>query len=190
MPLTHLVKTLPDAPEDVQKAASRLRFRNTILMYLRIEADTLFTDQWIYVHAPDLAIGRITNFRNWVPELYGDQQDTILALELWCDPGDEQWRASDATLIAQASQDLRKTGVIQDAPITDGHVVRLPHCYPVYDLGYQHQVTILRDYLQTLPGLDVIGRYGSFKYNNQDHSLLMGIWRRRTLPEIATTISG
>lgn len=24
-------------------------------------------------------------------------------------------------------------------------------------------------------GLTVIGRYGSFKYNNQDHSILMGI---------------
>jgi len=175
MPLTHLVKTLPDTPEAVHEAASSLRFRNTILVYLRIEAQDLFPDQWIYIHSPDLAIGRITNFRNWVPELYGDQPDTILALELWCDPEDEKWCAADAVHIARASQDLRKTGLIKDARITDGHVEKVPYCYPVYDLGYQRQVKILQDYLQTLPGLDVIGRYGSFRYNNQDHSLLMGI---------------
>ena len=30
-------------------------------------------------------------------------------------------------------------------------------------------------YLKTLKRLNVIGRYGSYKYNNQDHSILMGI---------------
>ena len=30
-------------------------------------------------------------------------------------------------------------------------------------------------YLSGFSGLTPIGRYGSFKYNNQDHSLLMGI---------------
>jgi hypothetical protein len=28
--------------------------------------------------------------------------------------------------------------------------------------------------LNTISGLQVIGRYGAFKYNNQDHSILMG----------------
>ena len=29
--------------------------------------------------------------------------------------------------------------------------------------------------MNAMRGLTVIGRYGSFKYNNQDHSILMGI---------------
>ena len=29
-------------------------------------------------------------------------------------------------------------------------------------------------YLNTIKNLHVIGRYGAFKYNNQDHSILMG----------------
>ena len=28
--------------------------------------------------------------------------------------------------------------------------------------------------MESLKGLQVIGRYGAFKYNNQDHSILMG----------------
>ena len=34
---------------------------------------------------------------------------------------------------------------------------------------------MVTDHLDTVGRLVPIGRYGAFKYNNQDHSLLMGI---------------
>lgn len=175
MPLTLLVRSLPDCPVAVRDAASALRFRNTILVYLRVHGRDLFPDQWIYVHAPDLAIGRVTNFRNWVPELSGDCADSVLSLELWCHPHDPVWSEKDAALAERAEADLRRTGLIGTARVADAHVMRLPFCYPIYDLGYRDHVMCIARYLQTIPGLQAIGRYGSFKYNNQDHSLLMGI---------------
>jgi hypothetical protein len=45
----------------------------------------------------------------------------------------------------------------------------------VYDLGYKQHMDVLVQYLQTISNLQVIGRAGAFKYNNQDHSLLLGI---------------
>jgi protoporphyrinogen oxidase len=175
MPLVPLVQALPDAPPKVREACSRLRYRNTILVYLRVEAQNLFPDQWVYVNSRELAVGRITNFRNWVPELCGESRDTILSLELWCNPGDAVWRDGDERHIERASADLRRTGLIDGARIAAGHVVRVPCCYPLYEVGYRDHLDVLEEYLRTIPGLDVIGRGGSFKYNNQDHSLLMGI---------------
>jgi len=175
MPLTHLIRALPDVPEDVTEAASGMRFRNTILVYLRVEGQDLFPDQWIYVHSGELEVGRITNFRNWVPELYGDSPDTILSLELWCNPDDETWRQPDSRHIERARQDLGKLGLTEGTRISDGHVIRVPNCYPVYDLGYRDRLAVIRGYLQKIPGLQTIGRGGAFRYNNQDHSLLMGI---------------
>lgn len=175
MPLTFLVSALPNVPQKVLDACANLHFRNTIVVYLRIEANNLFPDQWIYIHAPELAVGRITNFRNWIPELNGDNPETILSLELWCDPDDALWNRSDAYYIEQAKRDLYKTGLIQDVCVAEGYVVKIPFCYPVYHLGYKNSLNIVKEYLQTIPCFDVIGRCGSFKYNNQDHSLLMGI---------------
>lgn len=175
MPLTRLVRALPDAPATLTEACSRLRYRNTIVVYLRLQARDVFPDQWIYVNAPELAVGRITNFRNWVPELHGESPDTILALELWCDPGDARWRDADARHVERATADLRETGLVDGARITASRVLRVPYCYPVYELGYKDHLGVVRDHLRTIPGLEVIGRSGSFKYNNQDHSLLMGI---------------
>jgi hypothetical protein len=33
----------------------------------------------------------------------------------------------------------------------------------------------IQEYLNTVLTITPIGRYGSFKYNNQDHSILMGM---------------
>lgn len=46
---------------------------------------------------------------------------------------------------------------------------------PIYYRDYKKSIARIRAYLDTLQNLQVIGRYGSFKYNNQDHSILMGI---------------
>jgi len=175
MPLTLLIRSLPEVPETVLQAASELRFRNTIMVYLRVNGTALFPDQWIYVHSGDLSVGRITNFRNWVPELCGESPDTILSLELWCDSEDDMWQQANHQHIERAKHDLLKTGLVGDASIVDGHVVRVPNCYPVYDLGYRDRVAVLRSHLEKIPGLLTIGRGGAFRYNNQDHSLLMGI---------------
>jgi protoporphyrinogen oxidase len=175
MPLTHLVRALPEVPSAVTAATGALRFRNTLLVYLQVESTQLFSDQWLYVHAPELEVGRITNYRNWVPELYGDDPHTILSLELWCNPGDEKWQQADEVHIEKAIRDLRATGLIRQAQISASCVVRVPNCYPIYDLGYKDHTQVVIDHLLKLPQLHVIGRAGAFKYNNQDHSLLMGI---------------
>ncbi len=175
MPLTLLVRSLGQMPAEVEQAVEALRFRNTILVYVHVDSDALFADQWIYVHSPDLLMGRVTNFRNWVPELYGEKLTTILALEYWCYTSDALWTASDEQMIDRATSEMQATGLLRGARVLAGHVVRIPRCYPVYARGYKEHVHRIAAYLRKFRGLTAIGRYGAFKYNNQDHSILMGI---------------
>ena len=175
MPLTNLIRGLTDVPKDVQSSADALQFRNTVLVYLHVDSDSLFADQWLYIHAPDLKMGRVTNFRNWVPQLYGEARTTILAVEFWCDDSDAMWREPDDVLVERATRELRSTSLLKDESVMEGHVVRVRRCYPVYRQGYREHIERLADYLRGFRGLTPIGRYGTFKYNNQDHSILMGI---------------
>lgn len=174
MPLSLMVSRLPEVPENIKRAANSLRFRNTIIVYLNVQAKDLFPDNWLYVHSADLQMGRLTNFRNWVPQVYGKEESTICALEYWCYDEDDFWKLSDEKLIELGKEELRKTGLIGEAKISDGHIYRIHRCYPVYSTGYKETLTPVEDYLKTVGNLHVIGRYGSFKYNNQDHSILMG----------------
>lgn len=174
MPLTHLVRTIDGVPPEVAESVSRLKFRNTILVYLHIEGESLFPDNWLYIHSDDLTTGRITNFSNWVPQTRGSD-NTVLALEFWCNGEDAIWTASDDELIDLAKKDIMKTGLIGKHRILDGFVHRIPKCYPVYERGYKSNLLQVQNWLKGISNLSVIGRYGAFKYNNQDHSILMGI---------------
>lgn len=51
----------------------------------------------------------------------------------------------------------------------------------MYETGYMQHVKIIQQYLETVSNLRAIGRYGSFKYNNQDHSILMGLLAAREI---------
>ncbi len=186
MPLTLLVRGLGEIPPDVKAAVDALRFRNTILVYLHVDGEAIFPDQWLYVHSPDLLMGRVTNFRNWVPELYGDKQTTILAIEYWCYEADPLWTEAEERMVERATREMRSTGLLRDAPVLAGHVVRIPRSYPVYARGYEDHVQRVAAYLRNFRGLTPIGRYGAFKYNNQDHSILMGILAAENLLENQT----
>ncbi|TWT53324.1 UDP-galactopyranose mutase precursor [Rubripirellula amarantea] len=175
MPLTSLVRGMQDAPSDVVDAAAQLRFRNTLLVFLNIDSSELFDDQWLYIHDPKVQVGRVTNFRNWVPDLYQDQSTSVIACEYWCDHNDAIWSTNDDELIERATNELRSTRLLNSERVLAGHVERLPRCYPVYRRGYRKHVDRISDHLRQYSGLLPIGRYGSFKYNNQDHSILMGI---------------
>jgi protoporphyrinogen oxidase len=174
MPFTQMVQRLPDVPQNIKEAAGKLKFRNTIIVYLNVQAKDLFPDNWLYVHSSDLQMGRLTNFRNWVPQINGKEQSTICALEYWCYDEDEFWTYDNEKLIALGKEELRKTGLIGNAEISDGFVYRIPKCYPVYSTGYKEVLNPIEQYLSDIKNLHVIGRYGAFKYNNQDHSILMG----------------
>lgn len=174
MPVTTLARYLK-APGDVLACAAALRFRNTILVFMLVRTEeALFPDQWIYVHSPKLKTGRITNFANWLPGRRQNSQ-SVLCMEFWCYDEDPIWSEDDGLLVKSAESELVQTQLVKTENIISGKVVRLPKCYPVYSSGYKQKLLPVIQYLSTVPWVTPIGRYGSFKYNNQDHSILMGI---------------
>jgi len=176
MPMTLMLKGLNDIPASVYAAAEKLYFRNTTLVYLEIDRLDLFEDNWIYVHSPDVLHGRITNFRNWSPGINRGKKTSILCLEYWSFDHEELWSKTDEELGLLAKQELGTLSLIpKDASVLNSSVIRIKRCYPVYETGYKENLNPIIDYLKSLKDLYVIGRYGSFKYNNQDHSILMGL---------------
>ncbi len=175
MPVTNLVGGLQPS-EEVKKAVGELYYRNTILVYLEIDGKNLFEDNWIYVHSNDVKHGRITNFRNWTPQLNRGCETTILCMEYWSFEQEELWKMTDEELASLARKEIKKLGLIPpNMGVLKHHVLRIPKCYPVYETGYQEHLKVVEQFLDGHKNLIPIGRYGAFKYNNQDHSILMGI---------------
>jgi protoporphyrinogen oxidase len=183
MPLTLLISRLKNVPPKVDKANKSLRFRNTLIVYLQVDTKKIFPDNWIYVHSAELRMGRITNFRNWVPSINKGKKESILALEYWCFDEDDFWQWDDKKYIELAKEEIVKTGLVKADKIKAGKVVRVPKCYPVYSRGYKKPLKIVENFMREYKHLQVIGRYGAFKYNNQDHSILMGIFAAENIAD-------
>ena len=185
MPLTLLTQALllddKSNDERVLSAVNSLRFRNTTLVYLEVNSSNLFPDQWLYIHSPELKFGRVTNFRNWSTELYKDKNSSILTMEYWSFDGDEFEAMTDDAIAELAKKEMCATGLVQQEDILNSKVFRIKRSYPVYDKGYTKHLDVIQTYIDSKPNLQVIGRYGSFKYNNQDHSILMGLFAAQNI---------
>ena len=173
MPLRELVQKLdPPAPEGVREAAGRLAYRDFITVALIIDDPDLFPDNWIYVHDPSVKLGRIQNFKNWSPEMVPDPAKTCLGLEYFCFEGDGLWTMPDDELVRLGSREVAQIGLLGKGRVIDGTVVRMPKAYPIYDDGYVQALDEVRQYLDRFSNLQVAGRNGMHKYNNQDHSMV------------------
>ncbi|HOY30723.1 MAG TPA: FAD-dependent oxidoreductase [Bacteroidales bacterium] len=176
MPMTLMVKGLDNVPEDVTLAADTLYYRNTIIAYIEVDSTDLFKDNWIYVHSPEVKHGRIANFRNWSPELIRGKNTTILGMEFWAFDNDPIWNDTDENISELAKSEISKLRLVpEQTKILNTHILRVHRSYPVYETGYQIPLKKIENYLDHFKNLIPIGRYGAFKYNNQDHSILMGI---------------
>ncbi len=176
MPLRTLIQQLePPPPAAVLSAADTLHYRDFLTVALIIDAPTLFPDNWIYVHDPRVRLGRIQNFKNWSPEMVPDQSKTCLGLEYFCFEGDDLWAMPDADLVTLGAREIEAIGLLKGGRVLDGMVVRMPKAYPVYDEGYESALAVVREYLDGFANLQVAGRNGMHKYNNQDHSMVTAL---------------
>ncbi len=172
MPLKELVESLdPLPPSDVRTAAANLSYRDFLTVALIVPESCGFPDNWIYIHDPEVSVGRIQNFRSWSP-LMVKSGYTCLGMEYFVSIGDKLWEMADADLLELAAQELAKIGIARKDQIETGYVVRMPKAYPVYDDRYQEAVEAIRKWLDiNVTNLYPVGRNGMHRYNNQDHSM-------------------
>jgi len=183
MPIRELVGALdPPAPKEVQRSAQQLRYRDFLIVSLIINRKDVMPDNWIYVHETGVRVGRIQNFKNWSPAMVPDASKTCLGMEYFVFENDDLWSSSDQDLIELAKREIQKLGLVRAGEVEDGAVVRMPKAYPMYDNGWAEQVKTIRRYLETaLPNLQLVGRNGMHKYNNQDHSMMTALCAARNI---------
>jgi protoporphyrinogen oxidase len=162
----------PPVPDDVRAAADGLGYRDFMTVALVVPLEYGFPDTWIYIHDPEVEVGRVQNFGSWSPYMVKEGR-TCLGLEFFVNEGDVMWTKSDAELVEQAKRELEHLGLCDASKVEAGYVVRVPKAYPVYDESYQRNVEVLRRWVaEHAPNVYPTGRNGMHRYNNQDHSML------------------
>lgn len=166
----------PAAPPPVVEAARGLTFRDLVTVNLMLRRKQVSRDTWLYVQDADILFGRLHEPKNWSRAMVPDDEHTSLVLECFCTAGDQVWTMSDDEVARRCVHDLvHKLGFVAEDEVEGWTVIRTRYAYPVYDLQYQGKIDVIRQFLAGHAGVHIVGRGGTFRYNNADHSIEMGL---------------
>jgi protoporphyrinogen oxidase len=182
MPIKDLVAAIQeDVPKKIREISDGLVYRDFITVGLLVNKlafrgrkrgpGSSLQDNWIYIHEPDVRVGRLQIFNNWSPYMVADAKKTWLGLEYFCNENDELWTRTDREMAELAIRELALLGMSEPKEVLDWTVIRMPKAYPAY-LGSYGRFDQLRKWLDRYVNLFPIGRNGMHRYNNQDHSML------------------
>lgn len=182
IPLTLLARSLtPAPPPEIFQAAAKLRFRDLITINIMLNRDQVTNDTWLYIHDERIPFARMHEPRNWSRDMVPSGKTSVV-LEFFCSIGDETWSKSDEQLCDIAVHHLSETlGFIRKDEVQSAFAFRAPQAYPVYDLDYQKNLDLIKDYVGAIKNLQIVGRGGTFRYNNSDHSIEMGLLAAKNL---------
>ena len=177
IPLGVLPRIVSPAPApEVNEAARALSFRELITVNVVLNREQVSIDTWLYVQDEDILFGRLHEPKNWSKAMVPDQSTTSLVLECFCTKDDHIWNMTDEEVGQRCVEDLeQKLGFIDSKEVIDFQIVRSLQAYPVYDLDYGDNIKKINDFLGDIEGLHIVGRGGTHRYNNADHSIEMGL---------------
>jgi len=166
MPVQHLMSSLDGVPREVKNAADALKYNSLVCVNIGINGSVPGIS-WLYV--PDPAVGR-TN-RISFPSGYSrhgapDGCSAILA-EITHQPGDNVADMTDDELISEVVDMLQSMQILHNDQIVCSSVERQPYAYVVYDLNYQKNIAIVKEYCKEI-GIPLVGRFAQFEYLNMD----------------------
>jgi protoporphyrinogen oxidase len=169
IPVQHLVAALDDAPYQVKEACAALRYNAIVCVNIGIRG-TVPDISWLYI--PEIALGmtnRVSFPSNYSCHAAPENCGSVLA-EITHQPGDEVSRMDDDALVAHVVQTLEAMKILTTDQVIYSSVERQPYAYVVYDLGYQKNIAIVKDYCTSLD-IPLVGRFSQFEYLNMDGCL-------------------
>ena len=179
MPVRELIRALScEVPREVDETSAGLMYRDFMVVGLLArrlavweDDGTLLKDNWIYIHEPDVKVGRIQILNNWSPWLVASPEKVWIGMEFFLSESDPMWKLPDAEVGRLAVKEAVQIGMLKAEEVEETHVVRVPKAYPAY-FGSYDRFDVIRRYTDRIENLFLIGRNGMHRYNNQDHSML------------------
>lgn len=172
IPVTALARMcVPGPPPAIVDAASSLRFRAMVLVYLVVDVDRYTEYDAHYLPEEWTPVTRISE-----PKNYRDGADardrTVLCAEIPCDKGSATWSATDDELAEVVLAALEGSGLPRPS-VAEVATHRLGHAYPVYERGFEPALEALHAWIDAQPRLLTFGRQGLFVHDNLHHALAM-----------------
>ncbi len=155
------------APISILHPDSGFRFMNTLICNIALKkVQPQNTYQWCYFGSKEILFSRLTVPRNFRADTVPEKGMDSIVVEITVDENGSVWK-DPKTIEERLIYDLEKVNALKRDDILFIDYRRVRETYPLYDLDYRNRV----DSMKLPNGLELLGRCGSFWYNNMDHSI-------------------
>ena len=150
-----------------------LRYLAIVCFNVEVEGPPRHAYQWCYFGGYDTLFNRSSIPLLFSPATAPEGMHGI-CIEVSCIEGDACWRNPEA-LAESLKFQLKVGGMCEDSYIRRIHIERIPNTYPIYAVGFQQRLKDVKAALGQKTNLLLLGRTGTFWYNNMDHSIRMAL---------------
>jgi len=167
IPLQELLPCLDRVPEKVKKACSELKYNSIACVLIGIKG-SVPDISWMYVPEKELGLfNRISFPSNYSPHVAPSGHSSIL-VEITYREGDEASTMQDEDIIDHVVNALSNMKIIKTKDdVVYSAVMRQKYAYVIYDLEYQKNIAIVKEYCAGI-GISLVGRFAEFEYLNMD----------------------
>jgi len=171
-----IIRMIPKVNKNILSLAKKLTYRDELQVVLFVRKNHITEDTWIYIHPKEIPFMRIMEMDNW-SKVLSRPSTTSLVFEIACNEKDKIWSKSNSQIIDFVKDSyIQEFNLIRKKDIIGGYVHRCYKEYPVYHINYKNDLDKIKKYLQIFSNLQIVGRNGTFRYNNMDHSIEMGLY--------------
>lgn len=170
IPITELAGILEPIDANVKRAGLSMKYRELTLLMLRINKPSIFEARFVYFHDPNVFFQRVGEMKVLSQETVPSKDKTSLVVEIT-----DRFGLPDAEIYRRAMASFEQLGLLREADIEGYDVVRQPHSYPIYDVGYRERLRVFMDGISKLEGLFLCGRQALFRYVDMYQCMRMGM---------------
>ena len=168
-PIHEAIRCFEDVPAEVTRAVSGLRYNSMRIVLIAVKDESLMEQSAVYIPDPTVVTHRICSMGFFSRELVHPGTSSIIA-EITTNPGDGVYDLTDEEVTERTIRDLDRVGLLDRRKVIVTDVTRLTYGYPVQDLAYTRNRTIVHDWFRSI-GVALCGRFAEFDYINSDECL-------------------
>jgi protoporphyrinogen oxidase len=147
-----------------------LQYLSLILYNYCVDAPAASDYQWCYFGADNIPFNRVSYPTRFNQRLAPHGKSGV-CVEVTCRKGDLLWQAPES-IEGEIRKTLIENRIIgSSAEVVTCHMERIGNAYPIYSLNYADLLAKTMAEVTRFSQLELVGRTGTFWYNNMDHSI-------------------
>lgn len=170
IPMPELSRILVNAPTDIKKAFSVLRYTSIFVINLGIKNDDMTDKHWVYYPEKDIIFYRMGFPTNFSMDIAPLKRTSVYAeISYSGKEGIDKEKAIKMTI-----ENMKSLGFISDeSEIEICLPIDIKYGYVIYDSNREKAVNAIKNYLKRFR-IYAIGRYGSWRYMSMEDVILDG----------------